>query len=140
MPGIQKKRVFGIRRERYKAVRVAVDSTVKRIEGRGYVILPSAKSKLKRHIAKAVELGTIKVGGQVRTATAGLVAAGVTTALTEKTMRVTPRHITVGWKKHIMASGNCPPHKCLLRSVVNREQELIKKNQVFASLVTVKEE
>lgn len=130
----QKNKVKSIRKQ--SSIKAAINSTTIRIEKEGYVVLPSTQSGIKSCVRKAVKKGLLKNSNEINTATVALVAGAVTAAKESKSKRVTNKHLSKGWDKHIKikAIGNCPPHKCLLRSAVLRKDELLKSNTVFNTL------
>ena len=114
-----------------------VKTTSSQIEKNGYYILPSTQAEIKTWIRKAVRNGLLINKDEVKTATVALVSGAVTAAKESRGKRITTRHLSIGWKRHIKDEeiGNCPPHECLLRSTVQRKNDLLKSNTIFNKLL-----
>ncbi|MBR9802594.1 hypothetical protein GYB59_13330 [bacterium] len=79
---------------------------------------------LSRLLKKSIRAGTIRKLQDINKAVAALAAAGIEHSKQTGSMRrVNIEDIEEGWKS-IAAVGNCPPHKCLWRSVVQREAQI----------------
>jgi hypothetical protein len=90
----------------------------------GHVILPSTYLQVGNILRQARRAGTLNSPEQVAKVRIALLAAALATAAEEQSERVTIRHLMQGWLNRLAYSGNCPPHLCLFRSVIEREAEV----------------
>ena len=108
----------------------------------GNVILPSTKLYVRKIVRRAEKAGTLKTPQQMRTSSVALIAAAVKAAKQEGQIRVSIGHVKKGWREHLVLAygGNCPPHKCLFRSVISRQELLSESEPLFKKFHQASEE
>ena len=90
-----------------------------------YVIYPSAMSLVKSYMNKAQEAGLVQSPSDFKVGVRAMIAAGMAKADEHKVKFVTPQHVKLGWSEKLsVGGGNCPPHRCVARSVLNRVEHL----------------
>ena len=45
-----------------------------------------------------------------------------------------------GWSEQLKAAGNCPPHKCLFRTVISRHEKLVERLPLYERLLSEPDE
>jgi hypothetical protein len=106
----------------------------KAAEKQGHIILPSTQLHLQDILRRAKKSGTIETPEQMVICKVALNAAGIRGAQDENRERVTVHHLEEGWRHYYAYGGNCPPHRCLFRSVISRHAQLKEEDQIFAQL------
>ncbi len=91
----------------------------------GYAIYPSSLSLAKQYLFKAQDKGLVRSSQDFGTGLSALLSAGMVKASEYNVKYVKPRHIKEGWTEILsVGGGNCPPHNCVARSVLNRVEDL----------------
>lgn len=98
-----------------------------------YEVKPSAKRWIRAEIGKGAKAGTVLTDEDAKKVASALIAAGI--AASEPKRHVGVAAVKLGWKKHIAAPGNCPPHRCFFRTIISRENELAKTLRGYTTLV-----
>lgn len=111
-----------------------VRSIDKVAQDEGYVILPSTQLRINAILKRAQKAGTLRDPEQVVMARVALTAAALEAAHEQGRGRVTIKHLREGWLTHLAYGGNCPPHMCLFRSVISREDRVRKAAPLYDKL------
>lgn len=101
------------------------------VEEGDFTILPSTNKYINTILRRAAKAGTIKSPDEVITSRIGLTAAAIKAAQVERSKRVSIRHLDAGWNNFYAYGGNCPPHLCLRRSILERRDNLENSDPVF---------
>lgn len=101
-----------------------------------YVIYPSAARLAKAYVNRARRAGLVKDPSEFVLGLGAMIAAGICKAEENQLKYVTPEHIKRGWSERLsVGGGNCPPHKCIARSVLNKAEELRQSLPFFDDLI-----
>ncbi|HVF60959.1 MAG TPA: hypothetical protein VNJ70_14225 [Thermoanaerobaculia bacterium] len=100
-------------------------------EEQGETISQNVHHHIEELLRKATEANTLTTPSEVATSRMALIGAAVQAALGEQAKQVGVRHLKQGWLKYLAYGGNCPPHECLFRSVIQREAVLRTTLPVF---------
>ena len=115
----------------------AIVATSIRVPARiaNYVIYPSAARLAKAYVNRARRAGLVKDPSEFALGLGAMLAAGICKAEESQLKFVTPEHIKRGWSERLsVGGGNCPPHKCIARSVLNKADELRQSLPFFDDL------
>lgn len=101
-----------------------------------FVIYPSAARLAKAYVNRARRAGLVKDPSEFALGLGAMIAAGICKAEENQLKYVTPEHIKRGWSERLsVGGGNCPPHKCIARSVLNKAEELRQSLPFFDELI-----
>jgi len=79
----------------------------------------------KRYLLKNQDKGLVRSSQDFATGLSALLSAGMVKASEYNVKYVKPHHIKEGWTEILsVGGGNCPPHDCVARSVLNRVEDL----------------
>lgn len=105
-----------------------------------HVVRPTSISLVKSYLKKAQEKGLVQDPRDYTIGAAALLSAGMSKADEAGVRYVTPHHINKGWTETLrFGGGNCPPHRCMRRSVLQRVDELKESVPYFGDLLNVME-
>lgn len=105
-----------------------------------HVLYPSSRILLKRYMRQARRTGMIRDEQEYKIGIKALSAAAMIEADKEGEKYVTPKHVAAGWARTLrVGGGNCPPHRCLRSSVINRVEELRESLPYFGELISPEE-
>lgn len=104
---------------------------------KGHVLYPSARSLLKRYVRQARRTGMIRDAHEEQLGIKALFSAAMVEADKSHSTFVTPKHVHIGWYGRLsVGGGNCPPHRCMRSSVINRVDELKESLPYFGELIS----
>jgi len=122
-------------------VQLVVSTVEEEVQNQGFRILPSAESIVVKVINRSVATGVIRDQEQATISAAALLIAGAQEAHEAGTLRVRPVHVVRGWNDRLASTGgNCPPHKCLKRSILTRVSALREELTDFNRIVSAVQE
>ena len=115
------------------------ENVVVKLGGRDQVkfkIYESARAAINDYINQAVEGEAIKNPRERDLCERALLAAAIEKANEDGTRVVTGSHVKIGWQENLSISDTiCVPwYTCARRSVIQREDSLSDKSEVFRSL------
>lgn len=96
-------------------------------------VLPSAVVKVNRVIQRSKRHRTIKNDRDASLVVAAFFSAAAEEASEAGGRRITVRHVDQAWEK-LAITGNCPPHKCVERSIIQRREILEKELPMFRAM------
>jgi len=105
----------------------------------GYEIYPSAQPYLKKLVKRSESVGTIKGSKEKLKVAIVFTAAGVEIAKKKGKKTVTVKDLREGWERYVRhGSGNCPPQRCVKRSVVERKDEELQEKIPTLSKISIR--
>jgi len=117
-------------------IEIVVSKVGDEVQNRGFRIFPSTRQTIVHVIARGVSRGVIENAEDATISAAALMAAGVQEASEQGTVRVRSKHILRGWRERLATTGgNCPPHRCMKRSILMRVSMLRAELPGFDDLV-----
>lgn len=131
------KRLSGLQRKRHLSSlsvgSASLSSIVGETRAQGFTIHPKTSQLVKRHVTRALAVGTIASERDVALSAAALVAGGMETAEQAGRKSIRPADVAQGWE--LIQTINCPPHRCLFRSVIERTDDLERTSPAFGRLI-----
>ncbi len=104
------------------------------LEKARFTILPSTQNEVGKILKRAVAKGKLTTEEDVAVAAAALISAAAEEAASQGTRQVRVAHLNAGWYQRLAVTGNCPPHKCLKRSVLERQELLMDSSALFRGM------
>ena len=131
MPTKNKKVTFvkGVAPERANVIRVELEKA-------SFTVLPSTQNEVNKILKRALEKGKLKTDEDVAVAAAALVSAAAEEAASQGTRQVRVAHLNAAWNLRLAVKGNCPPHRCLKRSVLERQEMIMDSSALFRGMRT----
>lgn len=108
---------------------------VEEIEDKGYKVFPSTERLVRNYTSKASKYGLITSQQEVSLCAATLLSAGVENAKINHKKTVSPTDIKFAWQRLSALGGNCPPHICMRRSIINQKEKLINLLPILKDLI-----
>jgi len=108
---------------------------VEDIEDKGYKVFPSTERLVRNYTRKASEYGLITSQQELSFCAATLLSAGVQNAERTRKKTVSPTDIKFAWQRLSALGGNCPPHQCIRRSIINQKEKLITLLPILKDLI-----
>jgi hypothetical protein len=96
-------------------------------------VFPSAVDKVNQVIKRSKKHRTITSDGEASLVAAAFFSAAAEEASEAGVRKITVKYLDQAWDKLAM-TGNCPPHKCVRRSIIQRRDILEKEMPMFRAL------
>jgi len=123
------------RRVAVKRTDITIQNKVEKLKNKGYKVFPSTEQLVKQYTSRASEKGLITTNEELLVCQSALLSAGAKTATESKKKTVTVRDIKKGWRSISILGGNCPPHKCMRRSIIEQKDKLLRTLPGFEDLI-----
>lgn len=116
-------------------LREALGIAVQYLLAEGIRVYPSAEQMIRSYVNRAYERGTIHNLQEGLFAALVLLAIAAEDAQKQHKFTVSPDNIEEAWEKIALFPGNCPPHICMRRSIIEKHEEYMNKLALLQSLI-----